>query len=104
MAQARNCAFLFNMINNMDDYKNVKRWQDLSEADKNNYYKKFSIVVDWLKANKNRILPWEKIDGYVGHVYRLTIDNWNASHYDPMGKLEFDDNGMKYSWRTNEVQ
>lgn len=81
----------------MEDYKDVKRWQDLSDNDKTEYYKKFSIIVKYLKENKNITLPWKKIDGYVGHIYRFTIDEWNANHYDPTSKLVFDDTGMKYS-------
>lgn len=98
-----NRAFLFNIIF-MKDYRNVKRWQDLSDEDKLEYYKKFNIVINYLKENKNITLPWEKIDNYIGHIYRFSIDDWNASHYDPTSKLVFDDVGLKYScWGNYEV-
>lgn len=81
----------------MYDYKSVKKWTELTEHEKENYYQKFNTIISFLKEHNNITLPWKRIDEYVGHIYRFTIDDWNAMHYDPVCKLTFDDVGMKYS-------
>ena len=87
----------------MYDFETIKRWHDLSDSEKSDYFQKFNVLISYLKKNENKILPWSIVDNYVGHIYRFTIDDWNASHFDPEKKLEFDDVDMRYACLKNHA-